>query len=464
MKSIDVLKKVDLNIARKVSLNEALEYLILPICSQKEEIYVATSSKEQKSEELLHFIFNKKINYVEVNEDSLIQLIRTLLDYKNDELEISIIKEAIINKASDIHFEPVDDELKIRMRINGILVLKRRYKLTDYHPILSRLKIKSNMDITEKRIPQDGKMNIIVDNIKYNLRLSTIPIIAGEKIVIRILYEDKYLSSLENLNFQEKQLKNLRKIMKIKHGLILINGPTGVGKSTTLYSILNSIKDEDINITTLEDPIEINLNGINQISLNPKIGITFASGLRSILRQDPDVIMVGEIRDEETAKMAVRAAITGHKVYSTIHTKNPREVYSRLEEMGVQPYLIKDSLIGIISQRLIKVLCDNCKIKIKTIKKDGHKINLYKKGSCKCCNETGYIGRRLVASVNYVNGEIIRESNSIKDRKDLLNNDEMIEVLLELLEEELIDYYDFLEFIEGEELLEANIQKFRDYL
>ena len=233
MKSIDVLKKVDLNIARKVSLNEALEYLILPICSQKEEIYVATSSKEHKSEELLHFIFNKKINYVEVNEDSLILLIRTLLDYKND-------------------------ELKIRMRINGILVLKRRYKLTDYHPILSRLKIKSNMDITEKRIPQDGKMNIIVDNIKYNLRLSTIPIIAGEKIVIRILYEDKYLSSLENLNFQEKQLKNLRKIMKIKHGLILINGPTGVGKSTTLYSILNSIKDEDINITTLEDPIEIN--------------------------------------------------------------------------------------------------------------------------------------------------------------------------------------------------------------
>lgn len=242
--------------------------------------------------------------------------------------------------------------------------------------LLSKIKVCGNMDITEKRRPQDGKSLIKVNGKNYDLRLSTIPIIYGEKLVIRILYGEIFNYNISSLNLNVNQMKKLKKIIALKNGLVIINGPTGSGKSSSLYCILKEINKKDINITTLEDPVEVIIKGVNQVSLNRKANITFATGLRSILRQDPDVLMIGEIRDEETANMAVTASLTGHKVYSTIHTKTPQEVYFRLEDMGVKQYLIKDSLIGIVSQRLIRVFCDNCKKEdIKFIFKGNEMIN-----------------------------------------------------------------------------------------
>ncbi|MBD7910033.1 ATPase, T2SS/T4P/T4SS family [Clostridium cibarium] len=236
-----------------------------------------------------------------------------------------------------------------------------------------------------------------------------------------------------------------------------------MGKSTTLYSIINEIKSDNINITTLEDPIEIALEGINQINLNNKIGITFSTGLRSVLRQDPDVIMVGEIRDEETAKMAVRASITGHKVYSTIHTKSPREVFLRLEEMGVEPYLIRASLGGIISQRLIRIICNECKRKIGEVNIGSNIVPIFQKTGCKACNRTGFVGRTLISAVHYLDKELKESTKNIYEDENILSNSEMVVVLKKLLISESIDYYDYLQFIEGEDLNEGELQRTINY-
>lgn len=460
----ELLKIVDLDVVNEISLKEAKDFKILPIYMDKDKVFVATCSEDKNADELLNFIFKKDISYINTSEEVLDSLINILLNYSMKDINEKIIEEAINSKASDIHFEPMENTLKIRMRINGILILKRILKLKDYNVILSKYKINANMDITEKRKPQDGKISYLYNKEKYNLRLSTIPVIAGEKLVIRILYEDKDLGNIEKLDFTKKQLEKLKKIISINNGLVLVTGPTGSGKSTTLYSILNSLDKDVLNITTLEDPIEMSIRGINQINLNPKIGITFGSGLRSILRQDPDIIMVGEIRDEETAKMAVRASITGHKVYSTIHTKNSMEVYLRLQEMGVEEYLLRDSLCGIISQRLIKVICNKCKKKIRTINLNNKEVTLYRKKGCSECNDTGYIGRRLVSSVNYIDKNIIELLRVKKYNYDLLSNKEMLDVLKGLLIAEVIDFYDFLKFIEGEELDEKELQNFRNYM
>ena len=451
----NLIEDIDINLARKISLSEAKRLKVLPIKEKEGIVYVATSKEEQEGEDFLNFLFSKKIKYIKVQENDLTNMMNLILGFKEDTLEEDIFKDAIKDKASDIHFEPIKDTVNIRFRINGELILIRKIKFNEYLKIASRLKIRANLDITEKRRPQDGKLFIKHNNKTYNCRVSTIPVVKGEKIVIRILYNDKYLSSLEKLNFSKKQQNMINKIVKLKNGLVIVNGPTGSGKSTTLYSILNKIKNENINIETLEDPIEVAMDGLNQINLNEKIGITFESGLRSILRQDPDVIMVGEIRDEITAKMAVRAAITGHKVYSTIHTKSPREVILRLEEMGCKGYLIKDALVGIISQRLIKILCEDCKKEIEEYSK--RKYKLYKKCGCSKCNNSGYIGRTLVSAVYYIGKDKHEKILSIHENTDILSNYEMIEILEKLLEKGQIDYYDYLDFLEGEELNEEKL-------
>lgn len=459
-----LIELIDLDIARKITINEAKELKVIPLYKINNSVFIATTDFDRKGNGFLNFIFKEKLEYIQKSEEDLLQLIKIFLDFNYDNLENIIFQEAIGCKASDIHFEPVEGELRIRMRVNGSLILTRILKLDEYNLILSRLKIKSNMDNAEKRKPQDGKMIVQFSNINYNLRLSTVPVISGEKLVVRIIYQDKLMTTLEELDFTLDQREKLNKIIALKNGMLIINGPTGTGKSSTLYSILNSIKQESINITTLEDPIEFNLKGINQINLNYKIGITFASGIRTVLRQDPDVIMVGEIRDEETAGMAIRAAITGHKVYSTIHTNNPREVYLRLEEMGVEDYLIRDSLCGVISQRLIKVLCEACKLKIRDINYENSKISIFKKCGCKECNQTGYSGRKMIASVNYIDKETKKKLKEIHDNQELLNNDEMLNAVEKLLIDEKIDFYDYLDFLEGQELDESKLQKYRAYL
>lgn len=450
-----LIEEVNLNIARKITINQARDYGVLPIYEKDDRVYIASFGDKEKAKDLLSFLLKKKLVFVEHDKQELLCLIDIILDFNYENIEEIIFKEAIQCKASDIHFEPVRDGLNIRFRVNGLLMLVRKLKYEEYFEISSRLKIKAGMDITEKRRPQDGKLFIKVGKENYNCRLSTLPIVDGEKIVLRILYSDKFLCSLESLNFSLNQIEDLRKIISLKNGLILVNGPTGSGKSTTLYSIINEIREDDINITTLEDPIEVQMKGINQISLNPKIGITFADGLRSVLRQDPDVIMVGEIRDEETAKMAVRAAITGHKVYSTIHTKSPREVYLRLEEMGVKNYLIKDSLNGIISQRLVKTLCDNCKKEINKEEISGKCISIYTKAGCNFCGRSGYMGRTLISSVFYIDKTIKNDLKNIYYDEAILSNNQMKEGLNKLLYNGEIDYYDYLNIIEGEELCEG---------
>ena len=256
----------------------------------------------------------------------------------------------------------------------------------------------------------------------------------------------------ENLNFTKEQIRKINYIMKVSSGLTIVNGPTGSGKSTTLYSILQELNKDEINISTLEDPIEAIITGINQMNLNKTLNIGFAEGLRCFLRQDPDIIMLGEIRDEETAKMAVRASLTGHKVYSTIHTCDPREVYFRLEDMGIEKYLIRDSLVGIISQRLIRILCNNCKVETNEKLINGKKIKLYKKCGCNKCNFTGYKGRALVAAIHIINKEMKEKIKNIYNDRSILSNLEMIENLNELLEKGNITLSDYNKFIEMEGL------------
>ena len=318
-----------------------------------------------------------------------------------------ILLEAIKEKASDIHMEPHKDKIIIRFRVDGFLRIVFIFKVEEYLQIVSKIKLNSDLDITEKRRPQDGKMTIKDQDKTYDLRVSIIPVSYGEKIVIRVLYRDVFNYSLNKLNLTKTQISNIRYIMKSNNGLVFVNGPTGSGKSTTLYTMIQELNNEEINISTLEDPVEVIIDGISQMSINTKINIGFAQGLRSILRQDPDLIMLGEIRDEETAEMTVRAALTGHKVYSTIHTKDAREVFIRLEDMGVESYLIRDSIVGIISQRLIRVLCDECKKKDINILVLNKKVESYKKCGCSKCNYSGYRGRALVAAVHII--EIIQK-------------------------------------------------------
>lgn len=330
------------------------------------------------------------------------------------------------------------------------MILVHKIDASEYVTLASKIKLKANMDITEKRKPQDGKIIVEYENGKYDLRVSSIPLVYGEKLVIRILYCDNFDYKLEDLGFSEEEIKIIRKIISLNNGLVLVNGPTGAGKSTTLFTMLKEIDSKTLNITTLEDPVEIVLPNINQMSLNNKLNINFSTGLRSILRQDPDVIMIGEIRDEETAAMAVRASITGHKVYSTIHCKSAREVYARLENMGIKEYLLSDALVGIISQRLIKTLCHKCKVVDK--ENSTPKVTIYKKCGCKECNYSGYGGRQIVSAVYFLHGEKNKTIKEIRENNEYLSNDHMKEDLEKLLIEGKISNNDFMEFIEGERL------------
>ena len=361
-----------------------------------------------------------------------------------------ILLEAIKEKASDIHMEPHKDKIIIRFRVDGFLRIVFIFKVEEYLQIVSKIKLNSDLDITEKRRPQDGKMTIKDQDKTYDLRVSIIPVSYGEKIVIRVLYRDVFNYSLNKLNLTKTQISNIRYIMKSNNGLVFVNGPTGSGKSTTLYTMIQELNNEEINISTLEDPVEVIIDGISQMSINTKINIGFAQGLRSILRQDPDLIMLGEIRDEETAEMTVRAALTGHKVYSTIHTKDAREVFIRLEDMGVESYLIRDSIVGIISQRLIRVLCDECKKKDINILVLNKKVESYKKCGCSKSNYSGYRGRALVAAVHIIDNNTKEAIRRIHEDRDILTNNEMIDNLNDLLINGKISFDDYNDFIKWE--------------
>ena len=304
--------------ARNLKKEICEKYKVIPIKENVNEIIFVSYEVAEEAKEYLRFIYNKNIVIKEIEEKNYENLKNIIFGIEDRALEDVLVFNAIKDKVSDIHLEPQKNCVYVRYRINGTLVLVHKIDSNEYISLASKIKLKANMDITEKRRPQDGKIIVEYNGVKYDLRVSSIPVVYGEKIVIRVLYGDSFDYKLEDLGFSEEQIKIIRKIISMKNGMILISGPTGSGKSTTLYTILKEIDSKTLNVTTLEDPVEIVMQNINQISLNNKVELTFANGLKSILRQDPDVIMIGEIRDEETANIAVKASITGHKVYSTI--------------------------------------------------------------------------------------------------------------------------------------------------
>lgn len=312
-----------------------------------------------------------------------------------------IIEQAARQRASDIHIEPFERIVRVRYRIDGSLVESIQYDRALLGAITARLKIMSGMDISEKRKPQDGRITIIVDGREYDIRVSNLPTVYGEKVVMRLASKEGFKKEKKDLGMQPDDLKKFDAILQNPHGIILVTGPTGSGKSTTLYTALSSLNKEDVNIITVEDPVEADIDGINQVQVNNKADMTFANALRSILRQDPDIIMIGEIRDGETAEIAVRASITGHLVVSTLHTNSTASSIARLQDMGVESYLISDSLVGIIAQRLVRRLCPNCKEKVSATPEEKillgvdprSELEIYKPCGCKSCSNTGYHGR-----------------------------------------------------------------------
>lgn len=334
----------------------------------------------------------------------------------------SIIKEAIPHRASDIHIEPFDRIVKVRYRIDGDLQHRAEFSIDAYSAICARLKIMAAMNIAERRCPQDGRINMAVGGKEYDLRVSTLPTVFGEKFVIRILDKGTFGFSREELGFSERDNALVDKMLARPHGIILLTGPTGCGKSTTLYSFLKEVNDPTVNIVTVEDPVEYTMPGINQTQVNTKANMTFATALRSILRQDPDVIMIGEIRDEETAEIAVRSAITGHIVFSTLHTNDAPGAILRLIDMGVADYLVADALVGVIAQRLVKRLCPVCKRSVITTQKEmdlleiDEPIFVAKAEGCQFCNHTGYKGRVAVHEIMYMNDAM---KNAVTGEKNL---------------------------------------------
>jgi general secretion pathway protein E len=332
---------------------------------------------------------------------------KDLLDSTDDapiiRLVNSLLQHAVKERASDIHIEPFENEIRVRFRIDDVLYepmkpLPRSLQAA----IASRIKIMGNLDIAEKRLPQDGRIRLKIAGHDYDVRLSTVPIAHGERLVLRLLPDTQELLDLEKIGFNPTQLASLDRIMRRPNGIFLVTGPTGSGKTTTLHAALAKVNGPDKNIITIEDPVEITQQGVGQIEVNPKIELSFAKGLRAILRQDPNVVLVGEIRDVETAEIAIQASLTGHLVLSTLHTNDAASALTRLVDMGVEPFLVGSSLVAVLAQRLVRILCLECREAYTTtdeelleigVRPPGRAVTLYRAGDCKACSHTGYRGR-----------------------------------------------------------------------
>ncbi len=313
-----------------------------------------------------------------------------------------IIEGGVRQRASDIHIEALENKVRVRYRIDGALKEVMNYELGILPAISARIKIIGGMDIAEKRKPQDGRITINVDRREFDVRVSILPTVYGEKTVMRLTSKEGLTKPKSGLGFSEEEIEVFDGILSNPHGIILVTGPTGSGKSTTLYTSLSELNKEEVNIITVEDPVEANINGINQVQVNVKAEMTFAAALRSILRQDPDIIMIGEIRDGETAKIAVQAAITGHLVVSTLHTNSAASTVTRIIDMGIEPYVAGDALVGVIAQRLVRRLCTACRIprlaeddekKVLGVEDPDDDVVIYEPDGCPLCNDTGYSGR-----------------------------------------------------------------------
>lgn len=461
---------IDPEVISLISEKAALRFKLIPLSKNEDELIIAMANpldvyaidfvrdhtKIKKIKSLLaseEDVLNAITNYYELGEyDDIIEKLGTEIIFKEEEEEEdskkleAISKEAPIiqlvnmlivqgvkDRASDIHIEPNKKGLLIRLRIDGMLHDIRTLPNKIKSAVTSRIKILAKMDIAERRLPQDGRFQVKFGTREVDLRVSTIPTVLGEKVVLRLLDKSKGLIKLEQLGFIPEQLEQFKSIISKSYGIILITGPTGSGKTTTLYAALNQVNSKDKNIITVEDPVEYKLDRINQIQIKPKINLTFANALRSILRQDPDVIMVGEIRDSETAQIAVQAALTGHLVFSTLHTNDAASALTRLIDMDVETFLISSSVIGVIGQRLVRVICEKCKeeyipgegilsgLNLKSNSNDDGKVKLYRGTGCSSCKNTGYYGRTSIYELLVLDEEVRTliiskvPSNIIKD-------------------------------------------------
>lgn len=408
-----------------VSAEQAYLYRIVPYKQHNGSITFKTDQKDRESlKNELHIILGKEIQFIEESTENIQHYLNRnyrktntdthtqLTDSKD--LLLNIINEAKSLGSSDIHFEAFEHTRRVRFRIDGKLIERYIIPLEEYPKIINQLKVKSGLDIAEKRLPQDGRINIDTPTESYDIRVSSLPTLHGEKLVLRLLSKDATNIQLDNLGFTDEELRRYKNSVKNQNGIVLISGPTGSGKTTTLYATLKLLNTNARNILTIEDPIEYTLDGINQVQLKENIGLDFAKSLRTFLRQDPDIIMVGEIRDADTANMAVRASLTGHLVLSTIHTNSAWATISRLIDMGVPSFLIASTLKVSVAQRLVRKLCMHCKTKT-TISKDLFPDNFevpkqliehYKAVGCGECFHTGYSGRKAIYEIIPITREL----------------------------------------------------------
>jgi len=347
----------------------------------------------------------------------------------------SILSDAVTMGASDIHIEPFEEKIRVRYRIDGALKEILNLPISSLSGVVTRIKIISNLNIAETKRPQDGRTAITIDGKEINMRVSCLPTTYGEKVVIRLLNTMQGILSMEELGLSKTNMEKMRRMMKISEGVILLTGPTGSGKTTTLYAILNQFNQIDKNIVTLEDPVEFKMFGINQVQVNSKIDMTFANGLRSILRQDPDIIMLGEIRDEETAQIAIRAAVTGHVVLSTLHTNDTASSISRLEDMGIPKYMLTSSISGIVAQRLLRRICPRCKEEYISSPDEMETlgvfepVHLYRGKGCPYCGNSGFKGRIAIHEILVMTKRIkqmVSNNESAESIKDEACNDGMV--------------------------------------
>ena len=427
---------IDYRISEKLSTAQLKTYSAIPVKEDEISVYVAFKNPfDVIAQDKVQNLFNRKllkvacadpaqiekyINKVALNEsikDVITEIRRELSSSasqgQNTEnsgilklIEI-ILKTSIQSRASDIHIEPTETNCIVRSRIDGMLSETFIFDKDIYPPMVSRMKLLSNMDIAERRRPQDGRFSAQILDKEYDFRISTLPILNGESIVLRILDKSKVIINLEDLGMHPDNFSKFKKSMKAPYGIILVTGPTGSGKTTTLYGALNDIKSVKTKIITVEDPVEYQLNMIQQVHVNEKAGLTFVSALRSILRQDPDVIMIGEIRDQETLRIAIQAALTGHLVFSTLHTNDAISALPRMIDMGIEPYLVSGALVCIEAQRLVRKLCPHCKQKITLSQKAFDEVKkfipknyqFYKSVGCPQCSQTGYLGREMISEI-----------------------------------------------------------------
>lgn len=386
--------------------------MVQPLIATEDEIAEAFQRTRNIGESAKELISR----YKEEEETQVIDRLEYLGDAPGVKLANLILEQAIKQRASDVHFEPHERGMRVRYRIDGLLRNITEIPRHLRNDVNSRVKIMAGMDITERRKPQDGRIQMAAGDVEVDMRVSSLPTVHGEKIVTRILQKSSNLVNLGDFGFSPINLRRIRKMLQLNQGLLLVTGPTGSGKSTTLFAFLNSLNSPEKNIVTVEDPVEYRLDGVNHVQVNPKVGLTFATGLRTVLRQDPDVIMVGEIRDEETGEIAVRSALTGHLVLSTLHTNSAVATISRLLNMNMESYILSSTIIGIVAQRLVRTICRDCKeavpltdpVMIRYIRSLGLKVpeTVYQGKGCPICKNTGYRGRSAIGEVLVFNKEM----------------------------------------------------------